>query len=270
MASRIILPPTNPSLDANGDPVSGATLTFYQNGTTTPQSVYSAPDLMTPLANPYDADSAGRFPEFWATEGVAYSIKWTLPGASPITYDDIYGQTSGGNFARTDEANTFTGTQTFSGEIIPEGLVDISGASAGQIKFPATQNPSSDPNTLDDYKEATAFTPTDASGASLAFTSVSAGYTKIGNMVFIYGTLTFPSTSDGSNASIGALPFPSANMAYGFAASALNVNLAGNFQFIVVQDTQTAIIIDAGNNANATNVQLSGKQIRFTASYPVA
>ena len=58
----------------------------------------------------------------------------------------------------TPAAGTFT-TGTFSGTLTPQALVDISGASAGQVKFPATQNPSADENTLDDYDEST-FTAT--------------------------------------------------------------------------------------------------------------
>src|SRR4051794_8182039 len=37
-------------------------------------------------------------------------------------------------------------------------LLDISGSGGGQIKFPGTQNPSADANTLDDYEEQ-AWTP---------------------------------------------------------------------------------------------------------------
>src|ERR1035437_8312340 len=62
------------------------------------------------------------------------------------------------------------------------GLFDISGASAGQIKFPATQNPSSDANTLDDYREKKTWIPTVGSGAGLTLTINSATYTKIGNV----------------------------------------------------------------------------------------
>src|ERR1035437_4739505 len=62
------------------------------------------------------------------------------------------------------------------------GLFDISGASAGQIKFPATQNASADANTLDDYQEKKAWTPSDGSGAGLVLTINSATYTKIGNV----------------------------------------------------------------------------------------
>src|SRR5204863_9537460 len=45
----------------------------------------------------------------------------------------------------------------------------------GQLKFPATQNPSSNVNTFDDYKEGD-WTPVDQSGAGLALTVTSAKY----------------------------------------------------------------------------------------------
>lgn len=89
MAGRIILGIANPALDSNGEVDSTATLTFYENGTTTLQSVYTAEDLLTPLANPLPCDAAGRFPQVWAPDGDIYSVKWAPTGASPITYDDI-------------------------------------------------------------------------------------------------------------------------------------------------------------------------------------
>lgn len=89
MAGRIILGIANPALDSNGKVDSGATLTFYKTGTTTLQSVYSAQDLLTPLANPLSPDSAGRFPAIWGPDGEAYSVKWTPTGAGSITYDNI-------------------------------------------------------------------------------------------------------------------------------------------------------------------------------------
>ncbi len=46
---------------------------------------------------------------------------------------------------------------------------------SGQITFPATQNPSADANTLDDYEEGT-WTPVDSSGAGLTFANVNAIY----------------------------------------------------------------------------------------------
>jgi hypothetical protein len=53
----------------------------------------------------------------------------------------------------------------------------------GRLKFPATQNPSSDANTLDDYEEGT-WTPTVTSGTGSITSYTSSGrYTKIGRVV---------------------------------------------------------------------------------------
>jgi hypothetical protein len=71
--------PTNPSLDANGDPVSGSTLTYYQNNTTTLVSIYADKALGTPLDNPLPSDSAGVFPQVWVSNAAGYSVKWSRP-----------------------------------------------------------------------------------------------------------------------------------------------------------------------------------------------
>lgn len=73
------------------------------------------------------------------------------------------------------------------------GLVDISGAAAGQIKFPSTQDASADANTLDDYREG-AFTAT-ATGMTTSPTG-SVKYVKIGNSISMY----IPTISGTSNA----------------------------------------------------------------------
>lgn len=89
----------------------------------------------------------------------------------------------------------------------------------GQIKFPATQNPSSDANTLDDYEEGT-WTPTlTFGGAAVGMTATGqtlGRYTKIGNMVAIYfrHQLSAKGSSTGS-AVIGGLPFASNNFTGG-------------------------------------------------------
>jgi hypothetical protein len=72
------------------------------------------------------------------------------------------------------------------------------GADGGQMKFPATQNPSSDANTLDDYEEGT-FTGT-LTGVSGSVT-VTVRYTKIGNKV----QLDVPTLSGTSNATTKTL-----------------------------------------------------------------
>ena len=77
------------------------------------------------------------------------------------------------------------------------------------ITFPATQNASSDPNTLDDYKEGT-FTPSQGAGLAVvgAFSSVGK-YTKLGNQVTVSGyVLGATSVANASSGLVfGALPY---------------------------------------------------------------
>jgi hypothetical protein len=93
-------------------------------------------------------------------------------------------------------------TQVQGGMIGPTGFANLSG-----ITFPATQVPSADANTLDDYEEGT-WTPVDGSGAGLSFTqSGTARYTKVGRIVFVSLYINFPSTANTSNVNIAGLPF---------------------------------------------------------------
>jgi hypothetical protein len=108
------------------------------------------------------------------------------------------------------------------------GLLDISGASAGQIKFPATQNASADANTLDDYEEGT-WTPT--VGGTSTYAIQAGTYTKIGRKVTATGVMLITSLGTGSVSQISGLPFTSSNPGGGnvagpvayFASMAVNV-----------------------------------------------
>jgi hypothetical protein len=103
-------------------------------------------------------------------------------------------------------------TQTFYGNTSITGLLDLSATNAGQIKFPASQNASSDANTLDDYEEGT-WTPTITfnSGSATVANPV-CQYTKIGRMVHISGRFTLTSVVSPSGACIiGSLPFNANN-----------------------------------------------------------
>ena len=138
------------------------------------------------------------------------------PGAGSIT---IASASSGGDVvgpaSATDNAlvrfDLTTGklvqnsgtTLSDTGTLAMAGLLDISSASAGQIKFPATQVASSNVNTLDDYEEGP-FTPT---GNGITFTSASGTYTKIGRAVTFRLDALWPTTANASNARIAGLPF---------------------------------------------------------------
>lgn len=82
----------------------------------------------------------------------------------------------------------------------------------GQIKFPATQNPSTDANTLDDYEEGT-FTPTmDFGGSSsgITYSQQLGKYVKIGRLVHIKIAMDLSNNGSGTGAAnIVGLPFAS-------------------------------------------------------------
>lgn len=84
------------------------------------------------------------------------------------------------------------------------GLVDLSSATAGQVKFPSAQNPSADTNTLDDYEEGT-WTP--SVGGTATYSTQTGTYTKIGRLVFITCQLTIDVIGTGSTFIISGLPF---------------------------------------------------------------
>jgi len=90
MAGRIVLDLGNPALDASSVALVGSKRFYYANGTTTLQSIFTDPDLDTPLANPMEADSAGRFPDVWCADDKVYSVAWkTAAGATIRTFDNI-------------------------------------------------------------------------------------------------------------------------------------------------------------------------------------
>jgi hypothetical protein len=94
------------------------------------------------------------------------------------------------------------------------GAVGLYGASTSAtgvgITFPATQNASSDANTLDDYEEGT-WTPTivpTGTAGTYTTSSVSAFYRKIGSQVTVWCDVQFSVASGGSGSlTVGGLPF---------------------------------------------------------------
>jgi len=89
--------------------------------------------------------------------------------------------------------------------------------SNGQIKFPSTQNPSTDVNTLDDYREvapSTTCTPNITFGGAAVGVTYGAGndcsVVKIGKLVFVNGTLSLSSKGSSTGvAQIGGWPIAS-------------------------------------------------------------
>lgn len=131
-----------------------------------------------------------------------------------IDYQNVITPASGDETYLYDVSANVTGKVTLATLLALQQnwLVDISGASGGQIKFPATQNPSSNANTLDDYEEGT-WTPVFAGSGvpgAHAYAATQGYYTKIGRQVFIdYGVTVaaVDGSMSGTYCLVSGLPF---------------------------------------------------------------
>ena len=153
-------------------------------------------------ANDFGTIQLGTSASYKVTGGATYSgYRFEIPTGTQ--YDFWVNGTSRALVNGTGLAVT--------GALSATGLLDLSAATAGQIKFPETQNASADPNTLDDYEEGT-WNPAQGGGLTVvgAFSS-SGGYTKAGNLVVAWGKLVgATSVAATSGASITNIPFVAA------------------------------------------------------------
>ena len=134
------------------------------------------------------------------------------------------------------------------------------------ITFPATAVAATDANTLDDYEEGT-WTPVDDSGAGLSFTTSDAFYTKIGNVVYVSCSVTFPTTASILAIRIGGLPFTvKAGSNNVYAASIAQTNSSRTDAFCYIRST-TQIAANTNGNADANNVSYSAKFICLSGFY---
>ena len=96
MAGLLIVPGLWPVFDANGDPVSGATIRFYEPGTTTPKAVYSDATLATSLGTQLTTNAGGEPTTlagviarlWWAADAALFDVQVTA-GASTRTWSGV-------------------------------------------------------------------------------------------------------------------------------------------------------------------------------------
>jgi len=175
-----------------------------------------------------------------------------------------YGGTGGNEAMRIDSSGRL---------LLGTATANASGAklqTSDGLTFPATQVASADANTLDDYEEGT-WTPIDSSGAGLTFTSTAGVYTKIGNICYISGTLTFPSTANGSNATIGGLPFnPSSGTQYQNFGPPIRNNKSLSIQIFGINNTTFKILPIGNYTTYTTNAQMTAGTMQFSYTFQTA
>lgn len=129
------------------------------------------------------------------------------------------------------------------------------GGSSGNVAFPATQVPSADANTLDDYEEGT-WTPTiqddsRSDAEDQAYTAQVGIYTKIGRVVYIeceLATSSLGTLTTSENVVIAGLPFTSSST---ITNPGLAIGFANGLALPVAQDSLTIFVA-----ANGTIIKL--------------
>lgn len=150
-----------------------------------------------------------------------------------------------------------------------DGLLDLSAATAGQIKFPATQNPSGNANTFDDFERGS-WTPIDASGAALAFAGVSGRYCKFADMVVAWGRVAYPVTVSGATSLIGGLPFTVASSPLASVGGGI-ISLTTVATLAEIGPTNTGVTVvqpRTSSGGGITNATMSGSDNYFCIIYP--
>lgn len=151
------------------------------------------------------------------------------------------------------------------------GALQISDAiinATNGIVFPATQNTSTDANTLDDFANNKSWTPADTSGAALTLAAAEGRYTKVGDTVLAWGYVQYPATASGANAKIGGLPFTVANTNSARGGGNVSFTDEATLQWVIATNNTTEMQFITAAGAVITNATLSGDRIYFLVIYP--
>ncbi len=176
------------------------------------------------------------------------------PRGMELTYD-------GGGTSEVTYADLPSGSGTWAATPTISGVLTLT---AGQIVFPATQNASTNANTLDDYKEGP-WTPIDASGAGLSLTVTTAYYVKVGQQMHAYFDITYPATANGSQAQLGGLPI--AAQAGAAAGGFIYYSTCAKTFAFNIQSATTKGYAYTVSGGSITNVDLSGITLRGVFIY---
>jgi hypothetical protein len=140
----------------------------------------------------------------------------------------------------------------------------LSLGSTGQIVFPSTQNASANANTLDDYEEG-AWTPVIGGWTSITYNAQIGRYTKIGNQVTAWFSLSFSGTNAATVVTISGLPFSESGNTNGGAMTYYDAPMNDTTGVLaLVSSTSISLYADnssgsnISSNGNATNKFLIG------------
>ena len=195
-------------------------------------------------------------------------------GATSLTANRVPYVNAGGTALTSAAGLTFDGTTLTAPATTITQPLTISGAAAGQIVFPAAQNPSTNANTLDDYEEGT-WTPAigGSGGQSGQVYSVQVGsYIKIGKLVtasFFVNLSTLGTIT--TNVQVQGLPFTSQNTTNMIAAATIGLwsGMTSSFVYItgLLSENATAINIFGATAAATALTNLAQGNLSDTSRF---
>lgn len=113
------------------------------------------------------------------------------------------------------------------------------------------------------------FSPVDASGLAppLDLHAIFVQTVAFGGMIYMFGQLTYPTTTDTTNAAL-SLPLQVPNQRYAEIPGVVMVNIAQPIILLPSRNSSRAVFVNQQTSANITNATLSGLQVNFTVAYP--
>ena len=114
------------------------------------------------------------------------------------------------------------------------------------------------------------WTPVDSSGAGLSFPAASGSYTIIGNMVFAYFSLQYPTNTNGANSLIGGLPATVANKQSARQGFLTVTTVATYATQCIPTANNTTFAIQTNTGSPTQNATLSGATLYGMCIYPLS
>jgi hypothetical protein len=142
--------------DAQGKPLSGGKLYFFQAGTSTPQNSYQDVALSIVNANPITLDASGRVPAFYLADGQIKIRLTDQAGVTILAVDNllVIGPSSGAGSPPSVDATTILATGDVKaryGTGTLSGFVRLNGRTIGSATSGASERANADCQALFEY-----------------------------------------------------------------------------------------------------------------------
>ena len=271
----------------SGDVNSGETIIclVYQNANTAEGFFYSVAGSGSTAVNNVAFKNTGGAVEIWVKTGTFASTA-VFPDCVLSRWEGTYSDTGSGtapagstllpNYFKYIDSSAANSAITLNQFGVAIGAAV--GTSGRGITFPATQDASSNANTLDDYEEGTWTATLVSSGGGSVILTSSAQYTKVGNLVFV-AVESFSISTTGLSAgdlTITGLPFTcninSPSLAYFDIAGAVTASSGSVVAYAAASTTITLLKTESTSSSVAYLAKSdlnSSISLRFNGTYTV-